>query len=119
MLVLLITLMVAAPSLNSGVPLQSPSNVGRSFELEKHEPIIISIFKDGSIYLGEEMQDLVRLDELVIKLKTESRYDGSRKHVFIRGDAEVNYGVVAQAITHIKEAGFNKLSLVIQADLGG
>ncbi|MEL6872354.1 MAG: biopolymer transporter ExbD [Pseudomonadota bacterium] len=39
--------------------------------------------------------------------------------MFVRGDQSVNYGVVAQVMARIKDAGFSKLSLVTEVENGG
>ena len=120
MLVLLIIFMVAAPLLTAGVPLELPSARGKQLQAQKKEPVIVSVSKDGKIYLGEERVTALTLDQLVDKLKAVAKSrGGSDEPVFVRGDQAVNYGVVARVMARIKDAGFNKLSLVTQIESGG
>ncbi len=120
MLVLLIIFMVAAPLLTAGVPLELPSARGKQLQAQKREPIIVSVAKDGRIYLGEEKATDLTPEQLVAKLKAVAQSRGSSDEpVFVRGDTAVNYGVVASVMARIKEAGFTKLSLVTQIESGG
>ena len=120
MLVLLIVFMVAAPLLTAGVPLELPSARGNQLQAQKREPIIVSVAKDGKIYLGEERVAALTLAQLADKLKVVAKArGGTEEPIFVRGDTAANYGVVARVMARIKDAGFNKLSLVTQIDSGG
>jgi len=120
MLVLLIIFMVAAPLMTSGVPLELPQAKGSQIESQKKEPIIVSVRKDGAVFLGQEDQTPIRLEELGAKLKAvaESR-GGMDEPIFVRGDKATDYGNVARVMARIKDAGFRKLSLVTEVESGG
>jgi len=121
MLVLLIIFMVAAPLLTSGVPLELPSAKGKQLQAQKNEPVVVSVTRDGQIYLGDEQQNAMTLAMLTPKLKTiiEARGGGDEQPIFVRGDEAVPYGTVAKVMAEIREAGFRKLSLVTQVETGG
>lgn len=120
MLVLLIIFMVAAPLLTAGVPLELPQARGKQLEALQKEPVVISVTRDGKIFLGEEDKLAMRLDEIGPKLKAvaESR-GGMDEPIFVRGDKQVEYGTVARVMARIKDAGFRKLSLVTEMEAGG
>lgn len=120
MLVLLIIFMVAAPLLTAGVPLELPSAKGKQLQAQKSEPIVVSVARDGRIYLGDEKERTMALQDLLPKLQAiaKAREDATQP-VFVRGDKDVPYGKVAQVMAEIREAGFRKLSLVTQVDSGG
>ena len=120
MLVLLIIFMVAAPLLTAGVPLDLPQATGKPLEAQKQEPIVISVTKDGKVFLGEEDKTAISLDEIGPKLKAvaDSR-GGTDEPIFVRGDRAVNYGIVAGVMARIKDAGFRRLSLVTEVEAGG
>jgi biopolymer transport protein TolR len=100
--------------------LELPSASGKQLQAQKREPVIVSVAKDGKIYLGEEKTAALSLDELVAKLKAVAKSRGSSDEpVFVRGDTAANYGAVARVMARIKEAGFSKLSLVTQIESGG
>ncbi len=120
MLVLLIIFMVAAPLLTAGVPLELPAARGKQLQAQKREPVIVSVNRDGRVYLGEEKSTPLTLDQLADKLKEVAKARGrSDEPVFVRGDKSVSYGAVAKVMARIKDAGFNKLSLVTQIESGG
>jgi len=119
MLVLLIIFMVAAPMMTSGVPLELPSARGQQMESQKKEPVVVSVRKDGAVFLGQEDNTPVPLEELGAKLKAvaQSR-GGADEPIFVRGDRATDYGNVARVMARIKEAGFRKLSLVTESESG-
>jgi biopolymer transport protein TolR len=113
MLVLLIIFMVAAPLLTAGIPLELPIVKGKQLQAQKSEPIVVSVSKDGRIYLGDEQKRYIPIDALLSKLQAIAKSrGGSDSPVFFRGHKLVPYGNVARVITRINEAGFSKLSLV-------
>jgi len=120
MLVLLIIFMVAAPLLTSGVPLELPQAKGKQLEAQETEPMVVSVTSDGKLYLGQEDETPIDLDELGPKLVAiaEAR-GGMDEPIFVRGDRSVEYGVVTRVMARIKEAGFRKLSLVTEVESGG
>lgn len=120
MLVLLIIFMVAAPLLTAGVPLELPSAAGKQLQAQKKEPVIVSVARDGKIYLGEERTTSMTIAELTTKLQAIAKTrGGTNEPIFVRGDTKVDYGAVAKVMAGIKDAGFTKLSLVTQIESGG
>jgi len=120
MLVLLIIFMVAAPLLTAGVPLELPSAKGKQLQAQKTEPIVVSVARDGRIYLGDEQERTMELEALVPKLKAIAKArEDTTQPVFVRGDKDVPYGQVARVMAEIRDAGFRKLSLVTQVETGG
>jgi biopolymer transport protein TolR len=120
MLVLLIIFMVAAPLLTGGVQVELPQARGRQLEANK-EPLVVSVTKDGRVFLGQEENTPMALDELGPKLTAiaQGRGGGQDEPVFVRGDRSVEYGHVARVMARLKESGFRKISLVTEVDGGG
>ena len=119
MLVLLIIFMVTAPLLTAGVPLELPQAKGRQLEAQNKEPVVVSITRDGRIFLSQEDKAALRLDELAPKLKAVADARGGiDEPIFVRGDKAVEYGTVARIMARIKDAGFRKLSLVTEVESG-
>ena len=116
MLVLLIIFMVTAPMMVNGVPLDLPQAKAKQLETQNKEPLIVSISKDGKIYIGEQEKDSLTLETLVDKLKAVAAARGSTEEaVFVRGANLAEYGFVTKVLARISEAGFRKLSLVTEA----
>jgi biopolymer transport protein TolR len=119
MLVLLIIFMVTAPLLTAGVPLELPQAKGKELEASK-EPIVISVTGKGEVFLGQEEKTPMRLEEIGPKLNAMAgNRGGADEPIFVRGDKSVQYGLVAQVMGRIKEAGFKKISLITEVEGGG
>ncbi|MGE0764849.1 MAG: protein TolR [Hyphomicrobiaceae bacterium] len=123
MLVLLIIFMVAAPLLTGGVQVELPQARGRQLEANK-EPLVVSVTKDGRVFLGQEESTPMSLDELGPKLTAIAQGrsgggGGQDEPVFVRGDKAVEYGYVARVMARLKDSGFRKISLVTEVEGGG
>jgi biopolymer transport protein TolR len=114
MLVLLVVFMVTAPLLTVGVPVDLPQTQAPAIN-EPKEPTVISVTKDGLIFVQETS---VPIDTLVEKLQaiTGSNPDAV---IYVRGDKDINYGKVLEVMSLISNAGFHKVSLVAEAPKGG
>ncbi len=120
MLVLLIIFMVTAPLMATGVPLDLPQAKGKQIETQNKEPLVVSIAKDGKIFLGQEEKVPTSLEELGTKLKAvAAARGGTEEPVFVRGATLAEYGIVTKVLARISEAGFRKLSLVTDTGAGG
>ena len=114
MLVLLVVFMVTAPLLTVGVPVDLPQTQAPPIN-EPKEPTVITVNKDGEIYIQDTA---IPLDTLVAKLQsvTNSNPDAV---LYVRGDKDINYGKVLEVMSLISNAGFHKVSLVAEAPKGG
>jgi biopolymer transport protein TolR len=120
MLVLLIIFMVAAPLLTAGVPLELPQAKGSQLESQNKEPLVVSVTREGGVFLGQEDKTPIRIDELGPKLQAVAGARGGLDEpIFVRGDRSAEYGAVARVMARIKDAGFKKLSLVTEVESGG
>jgi biopolymer transport protein TolR len=119
MLVLLIIFMVTAPLLTAGVPLDLPQAQGKAIDAQNKEPIILSINKEGQIFLGQEEKSPLKLDEIGPQLQAiaKNRNDLDPP-IFLRGDKLAVYGVAAQVMARIHAAGFKKIQLVLEGEGG-
>lgn len=107
MLVLLIVFMVTAPLLTVSIPIELPRTEAKQSAAET-EPLSITIKADGAVYLQET---LVTVEELVPRLRAISR-EGYDRAIYIRGDANVNYGLMADVLARVSSGGFTKIQLV-------
>ena len=107
MLVLLVVFMVTAPLLTVGVKVDLPS-VESNIIQGNDEPLTVSINGAGQIYLQEA---LILLQELVPKLLAMTG-ENPEARIFVRGDKEINYGLVMEVMGAINSAGFDKVALV-------
>lgn len=107
MLVLLIVFMVTAPLLTVSIPIELPRTEAKQSAAET-EPLSITIKADGGVYLQETQ---VTVEELLPRLRAISR-EGYDRAIYIRGDANVNYGLMADVLARVSSGGFTKIQLV-------
>ena len=78
----------------------------------KHEPLILSVKKDGTYFLGRQE---VALEDLVTKL--EAVFDARGTYdVYLRADKKAPYGVVVKAMAAAREAGSKQLGIVTEQE---
>ncbi len=107
MLVLLVVFMVTAPLLTVGVKVDLPTAEADVIR-GNDEPLTVSINGSGQVYLQESpisVQDLVPKLRAITSEKPDTR-------IFVRGDKEINYGLVMEIMGAINSAGFGKVSLI-------
>lgn len=109
MLVLLIIFMVTAPLMTQGVEVDLPTTKTVKNLPQDSDHLVLSIKKDGSIFLDEYK---VGPDELEDHLKR--LVASQKKQLFLRADKEVAYGLVVQVMGEIKSAGIDRLGIVAE-----
>lgn len=107
MLVLLVIFMVTAPIIQQGVQVNLPQTKASAIA-GSEEPLIVTVAKDGKIYLND---NVVSLPDLGTKLTAIRRLQ-SDKQVYLLADQDVRYGTVMKTIAEIKQAGIEKLGMV-------
>ena len=114
MLVLLVIFMVTAPLLTVGVPVQLPKTKAAAMT-NPDEPIVISVEKDGGVFLQETK---IELDQLGPRLAaiTENKPDTT---IYVRADQETNYGMFAQVLAELQASGFSKVGLITDSKTPG
>ena len=113
MLVLLIVFMITAPLLTVGVSVDLPKTKASQLN-SKGDPIIISIKKNGELYIQEREIDTF---QLLPRLKAISSGNKNLR-IYVRGDKDVPYGLVLDTIAKIKSSGFKKVALVAKLQEG-
>lgn len=103
---LLIIFMITAPILQGGVEVEVPR--APAAPLTAAEGLIISIDRDGRIYVEETP---VTMEEFQASIVQVVRRRGGPV-VYVKGDANVPYGVVLNVIGTLKEAEIDAVSLV-------
>ncbi len=106
MLVLLIIFMVTAPLLQQGLEVNLPQAKGK--DLPPQERVTIVVKKGGEILLNETP---VSMNDLISKLSALSKQNPS---VFLKADRDVPYGLVAELMGEIKEAGIERLGMITE-----
>jgi biopolymer transport protein TolR len=107
MLVLLVIFMVTAPIIQQGVQVNLPQTKASAIA-GSEEPLIVTVAKDGKIYLND---NVIGLSDLGTKLSAIRKLQAD-KQVYLRADQDVRYGTVMKTIAEIKQAGIEKLGMV-------
>jgi biopolymer transport protein ExbD/biopolymer transport protein TolR len=121
MLVLLIIFMVVTPLLQHGVSVTLPQNMRNPEEdsrIIKETSVVVAVTKDDQLYFGKQViaKDALK-SEIEAKMAEVTRPED--RVVYIKGDAEANYGSVVEAVNIIRQAGIDRIGLVADKVKGG
>jgi biopolymer transport protein TolR len=113
MLVLLIIFMVTAPLLTVGVPVDLPKTEA-SVITGQDEPLVITINREGKIFLQETELDM---GTLVPRLRaiTQNKPD---TRIFVRGDKAAVYGRIVEVMGTVSAAGYSRVALIAELPQG-
>lgn len=113
MLVLLVIFMVTAPLLTQGVSVDLPQASAAPVDTRDQEPLIVGILADGSYHLSIEQDREVSLPELLTMVSAvmQRRPDTP---VLVKGDRNVPYGRVVEAMAQLQQAGVPKVGLMTE-----
>ena len=107
MLVLLIIFMVTAPLIQQGVKLDLPKTKAAQIDDKKHN-LVISIDKDGQIFLDDVNVPLKQLEDT---LKANKKVQ-DQAEVDIKADRNLPYGHVVEVMARAQAAGVTNLGMV-------
>ncbi len=114
MLVLLIIFMVAAPMMTQGLEVDLPEATTRALP-QSETPLVLSIRKDGELYLRKE-----KIAATELRAQLEGMPEELKKEpIYIHADKSVPYGVVMSTLSAIHRAGFEKPSMVTLPEKDG
>ena len=113
MLVLLVIFMVTAPILQTGIQVNLPKTREAQSNEATPEALILSVDKEGAIYLsGKNERQALNINDLPQLLNERLAKSKDRK-VYLRGDGETPYRVIAYVLDQAKRAQAN-VSLVTE-----
>jgi biopolymer transport protein TolR len=112
MLVLLIIFMVITPMLHPGVPvdLAGTMNPTAMSDASKPDALILSVMRDGQMFLGNER---VTGEALTRKVR-DTMATRANKTVYVRADARARYGTLVNAVDDLRSAGVDQLGLLTE-----
>ena len=116
MLVLLVIFMVTAPILQTGIDVNLPKTRETRTEQPKPRSVVVSIDKDGNIYVSTQSEaQQVNVNDLPAILAEKLGQTGDRR-VYVRGDGDTPYRIIAYVLDVAKQAGAD-VSLVTEPTL--
>ena len=119
MLVLLVIFMVTVPLLTQGVKVDLPQTQAKALPQQK-EPLIVTVDSAGNFYLNladKPNQPITArtLSHLVSNQLT-NQAPGVERPVLVRGDKNVNYGKIMEAMVLLQQAGAKNVGLITRPE---
>lgn len=119
MLVLLVIFMITAPLLTQGINVRLPQTSSKALSPNQQTPLIVSVNQQGNYFLNlsptptkaitpQMLMSSVAAYMQLAKQKHEVR------HVYVKGDQNVDYGKVVGAMALLQKAGANEVGLITQ-----
>lgn len=119
MLVLLVIFMITAPLLTQGVKVDLPKTAAKAIDDQKKEPLIVTVDSSGNYYLNladkpSKPITARTLSYLVTQQLKDQAPNVPQRPVLVRGDKNVNYGKVVEAMVLLQQAGAKSVGLITQ-----
>lgn len=118
MLVLLVIFMITTPLLTQGVKVELPKTEARALSAEQKEPLIITVDASGNFYfnLADKPNQPItdRTLSYLVSNQLNKIQEGEVRPVLVRGDKNVNYGKVMEAMVLLQQAGAKSVGLITQ-----
>lgn len=113
MLVLLIIFMITAPLIQQGVEIDLPQANAEAVDDKNSPPLVVTVDSQGQYFLdvGSNTEQPISTETLQIKVAAVLR-NKPKTAVMIRGDKDVAYGEVVQAMTSLQAAGVPSVGLL-------
>ncbi len=119
MLVLLVIFMITTPLLSQGVNVDLPQAKAKPLKAKDQEPIIVSVDKQGRYFLNVANDAKAPLAPQQLAVQVAARLQLAKKAkqavlVLVKGDKDVDYGRVVQAMVLLQRAGAARVGLMTQ-----
>ena len=113
MLVLLIIFMVTAPLLTQGVKVDLPKASAEPLPPEAKEPLVLSIDKQGRMYLNVGSTPNTAIDDEVLAARaTAALRRAPERAVLLKADEAISYGRAIDAMVILQRAGAKKVGFI-------
>jgi biopolymer transport protein TolR len=116
MLVLLIIFMITAPLLTQGIKVDLPKAGAEPLDpkmLKNNIPIVLSVNKEGQLFLNKGGDPKSPLDPDVVLDRTARELRGNPElPVLVKADNAVPYGAVVRAMVILQKAGARKVGFI-------
>ena len=116
MLVLLIIFMITAPLLTQGIKVDLPQAAAEPLDpelMEDNEPLVLSINRDGELFLNIGGDEEVPIDEQTVLARTAAVLRRNpQTPVLVKADQAVSYGRVVTGMVILQQAGAEKVGFI-------
>lgn len=119
MIVLLVIFMVTAPLLTQGVSVDLPQGQAKALTKDQKEPIVVSIDSHGLYYLNtaqypdKPINPRALMHRVAAEIQLAKR-EGQKRSIYVKGDKNVDYGKVVNAMVMLQKAGADSVGLMTQ-----
>ncbi len=119
MLVLLVIFMITAPLLTQGINVKLPQSQTKPIA-SKQEPIVVSVDSQGLYYLNvnKNPTDAISGQQLMTDVAAYlqlAKQNNQERSVYVKGDREVSYGKVVEAMALLQTAGADHVGLITES----
>jgi biopolymer transport protein TolR len=114
MLVLLVIFMVTAPMLSQGIKVDLPKAGAEPIEPDKLEPLVLSIDREGRLYVNLGDPDAAQPPERVLEVASAALRREPERPVLVKADTAVAYGRVVEGMVLLQKAGAKKVGFVTE-----
>ena len=116
MLVLLIIFMITAPLLTQGISVELPRAAAEPLDpalMQDNEPLVLSIDRDGLLYLNIGGDDEEPIDEQTVLARTAAVLRrNAETPVLVKADQAVSYGRVVTGMVLLQQAGAERVGFI-------
>jgi biopolymer transport protein TolR len=116
MLVLLVIFMITAPLLTQGVKVDLPQADAEPVPPELDDPVVVSVNAKGEFFIdvGEGKDSPVDEETLMTRVAAVLKYR-PKTPIMVRGDRNVDYGRVVEAMVLVQAAGAPNMGLITES----
>ncbi len=114
MLVLLVIFMVTAPMLSQGIKVDLPKAGAEPIQPDKLEPLVLSIDKDGQMYLNIGNPRAAQGPERILEIASAAMRREPERPVLVKADTAVAYGRVVEGMVLLQKSGARKVGFVTE-----
>lgn len=118
MLVLLVIFMITAPLLTQGVKVDLPKTEAKAIPEAQKEPLIVTVDAQGNYFmnLADKPSQPITARTLthLVTNQLSTQPGGEQRPVLVRGDKNVSYGKVIEAMVLLQQAGAKSVGLITQ-----
>lgn len=116
MLVLLVIFMITAPLLTQGITVELPKAAADPIDpefLRDNEPLVLSIDREGLLYLNIGDDEEAPIDEATVVARTAAVLRrNAETPVLVKADQAVNYGRVVTGMVLLQQAGAERIGFI-------
>ena len=119
MLVLLVIFMITAPLLTQGVKVDLPQAEAEPIEEDAKRPLVVSVNKEGGFFITYDDDRTLAVDDEDMLHKAAAIISINKGiPVLVKGDRDVPYGRVVEAMVILQQAGAPSVGLITETPEG-